>query len=151
LVKDAYKLLQASELDFYGNVEPKEIYSGFVDVVVTDGFSGNVFIKSSEAVGKLITDVLKENISSSFLSKIGYLLAKPSFAGLKKLMDPAETGAAILLGVNGLAFIGHGRSDAKALISAVKLARRTIDNHLLDELRLQVQQKLPNPLSFHLN
>ncbi len=142
LIKDAYKLLQASTLNFYGNVEPKEIFAGFVDVVVSDGFSGNIFIKSSEAVGKMITDVLKESISSSFVSKIGYLLAKPSFGKLKKMMDPAETGAAILLGVNGLAFIGHGRSDARALISAVKLARHTIDAHLLEELQLQVQQKL---------
>jgi glycerol-3-phosphate acyltransferase PlsX len=151
LVKDAYKLLQSSALNFYGNVEPKEIFAGHVDVVISDGFSGNVFIKSSEAVGKLITDVLKESISSSFVSKIGYLLAKSSFAKLKKMMDPAETGAAILLGVNGLAFIGHGRSDARALISAVKLARRTVDNHLLEELRLQVQQKLPGAQPFSLN
>jgi glycerol-3-phosphate acyltransferase PlsX len=151
LVKDAYKLLQSSALNFYGNVEPKEIFAGHVDVVISDGFSGNVFIKSSEAVGKLITDVLKESISSSFVSKIGYLLAKSSFSKLKKMMDPAETGAAILLGVNGLAFIGHGRSDARALISAVKLARRTVDNHLLEELRLQVQQKLPGAQPFSLN
>lgn len=139
LVKDAFKLLGESNLNFYGNVEPKEVYAGFVDVVVTDGFSGNVFIKSSEAVGKLVSETLKTNISKSFFSKLGYLLAKPAFNQLKKMMDPSETGAAILLGVNGLAFIGHGRSDAKALISAVKLARHTIDNHLLDELKSQVQ------------
>lgn len=139
LVKDAFKLLEASNLNFYGNVEPKEVYAGFVDVVVTDGFSGNVFIKSSEAVGKVVSETLKTNISKSFFSKLGYLLAKPAFNQLKKMMDPSETGAAILLGVNGLAFIGHGRSDAKALISAVKLARHTIDNHLLDELKSQVQ------------
>lgn len=142
LVKDAFKLLQSSDLNFYGNVEPKEVYAGFVDVVVTDGFSGNVFIKSSEAVGKLISETLKANISKSFLSKVGYLLAKPAFNQLKKMMDPSETGAAILLGVNGLTFIGHGRSDAKALVSAVKLARHTIENHLLDELNSQVQLKL---------
>jgi phosphate acyltransferase len=142
LVKDAFKLLQASDLNFYGNVEPKEVYAGFVDVVVTDGFSGNVFIKSSEAVGKLVSETLRTNISKSFVSKLGYLLAKPAFTQLKKMMDPSETGAAILLGVNGLTFIGHGRSDSKALVSAVKLARRTIENHLLDELNSQVQMKL---------
>lgn len=142
LVKDAFKLLQASDLNFYGNVEPKEVYAGFVDVVVTDGFSGNVFIKSSEAVGKLVSETLKTNISKSFLSMLGYLLAKPAFNQLKKMMDPSETGAAILLGVNGLTFIGHGRSDAKALVSAVKLARHTIENHLMDELKSQVQSQL---------
>jgi phosphate acyltransferase len=144
LVKDAYPLLQKSGLNFYGNVEPKEVYAGNVDAVVADGFSGNVFIKSSEAVAKLILDTLKTSISSRFLSKMGYLLAKPSFLSLKKMMDPSETGAAILLGVNGLVFIGHGRSDAKALVSAVKLARDTINNKLLDSMRSEIQSKLSN-------
>jgi glycerol-3-phosphate acyltransferase PlsX len=151
LVKDAYKLFKSSDLNFYGNVEPKEVYASLVDVVVTDGFSGNVFIKSSEAVGKLVSETLKSNISKSVFSILGYLLAKPAFNKLKKMMDPSETGAAILLGVNGLAFIGHGRSDAKALISAVKLARHTIDNHLMDELITQVQKQIPGNQSFSLN
>ena len=142
LVKDAFKLLKSSDLNFYGNVEPKEVYAGMVDVVVTDGFSGNVFIKSSEAVGKLVSETLKSNISKSVFSIIGYLLAKPAFNKLKRMMDPSETGAAILLGVNGLVFIGHGRSDSKALVSAVKLARRTIDNNLMGEIKAQIQSKL---------
>ena len=151
LVKDAYKLFQKSDLNFYGNIEPKEVYASQVDLVVTDGFSGNVFIKSSEAVGKLVNETLKTNISKSFLSILGYLLAKPAFTKLKKMMDPSETGAAILLGVNGLAFIGHGRSDAKALISAVKLARHTINANLLEDLKLQVQKQLPSNQPFSLN
>ena len=150
LVKDAYPLIEKSGLDFYGNVEPKEIFAGNVDCVVTDGFSGNVFIKSSEAVGKLITDVLKTSISSSFISKIGYLLAKPAFTGLKKLMDPSETGAALLLGVNGLVFIGHGRSDAKALVSAVKLARTSVNSGLLESLQKEINAKL-SQTSFSVN
>jgi glycerol-3-phosphate acyltransferase PlsX len=151
LVKDAFKLLQSSNLNFYGNVEPKEVFASFVDVVVTDGFSGNVFIKSSEAVGKLVSETLKTNITKSFLSKLGYLLAKPAFLSLKRMMDPSETGAAILLGVNGLAFIGHGRSDSKALVSAVKLARKSIDNNLLSEIKTQVQASLPTNQPFSLN
>lgn len=139
LVKDAYPLLESSGVNFFGNVEPKEVYAGQVNCVVTDGFSGNVFIKSSEAVAKLITSVLKESISARFLSKLGYLLAKPAFSGLKKMMDPSETGAALLLGVNGLVFIGHGRSDAHALVSAVKLARRSVNNGLLEGLKKQIQ------------
>ena len=147
LVKEAYPLLQKSGLNFYGNVEPKEVYAGQVDCVVTDGFSGNVFIKSSEAVAKLILDMLKEGISSRFLSKLGYLLAKPAFSSLKKMMDPSETGAALLLGVNGLVFIGHGRSDARALISAVKLARRTINSGLMESMRTEIENKLSSTLS----
>jgi len=142
LVKDAYPLLEKSGLNFVGNVEPKEIYAGKVDCVVTDGFSGNVFLKASEAVGKLITEVLKDSIVSSLRNQIGYLFIKPAIANLKKLMDPSETGAAILLGVNGLAFIGHGRSDARALVSAIKLARRTIENHLLNRMQKEINQKI---------
>jgi glycerol-3-phosphate acyltransferase PlsX len=89
-----------------------------------------------------MTDLLKQGISSSFTAKIGYLLAKPAFDLLKTKMDPAEVGAAMLLGVNGLVFIGHGRSDARALVSAVKLARNTINAHLLETLKNEIENKL---------
>jgi glycerol-3-phosphate acyltransferase PlsX len=142
LIKGAYPLLQSSGLNFYGNVEPKEVYAGNVDVLVADGFSGNVFLKTSEAVAKFITDLLKEGISSSIVTKIGYLLAKPAFKVLKTKMDPAEVGAALLLGVNGLVFIGHGRSDARALVSAVKLARNTIKADLLSSMKAEIQERI---------
>lgn len=142
LIKGAYPLLQASGLNFYGNVEPKEAYAGLIDVLVADGFSGNVFLKTSESVARFMTDLLKQGISASFTAKIGYLLAKPAFDLLKTKMDPAEVGAAMLLGVNGLVFIGHGRSDSRALVSAVKLARNTINAHLLDTLKIEIENKL---------
>ena len=142
LVKDAYPLLQKSSLNFVGSVEPKEIYFGNVNCVVTDGFSGNVFLKASESVGKLITETLKTSIESSFRNKLGYLFIKPAFINLKKMMDPSETGAAILLGVNGLVFIGHGRSDARALVSAVQLARRAVNAKMLDVLQAEINARL---------
>lgn len=142
LVKGAYPLLQASGLNFYGNVEPKEAYAGLIDVLVADGFSGNVFLKTSESVARFMTDLLKQGISASFTAKIGYLLAKSAFDLLKTKMDPAEVGAAMLLGVNGLVFIGHGRSDSRALVSAVKLARNTINANLLDTLKIEIENKL---------
>lgn len=145
LVKDAFPLLEKSGLNFYGNVEPKEIYTGNVNCVVTDGFSGNVFLKSSESVARLITDTLKESIKSSTRNKLGYLFIKPAFNDLKKMMDPSETGAAILLGVNGLVFIGHGRSDARALVSAVKLARRTVDADLMGSMQTEIQNRVSTP------
>lgn len=141
LIKETYPLLQASKLNFFGNVEPKEVYAGRIDVLVADGFSGNIFLKTSESVAKFITDLLKEGISSSFITKIGYLLAKPAFEVLKTKMDPAEVGAAMLLGVNGPVFIGHGRSDARALVSAVLLARRTLDAKLLEAMREEIQSR----------
>lgn len=142
LVKDAFPMLENSGLNFVGNVEPKEIYAGSVDCVVTDGFSGNVFLKSSEAVGKLITETLKTSIMSSMRNKIGYLFIKPAINDLKKMMDPSEAGAAILLGVNGLVFIGHGRSDARALVSAVKLARRTLDANLMSTMLKEIEVRI---------
>lgn len=142
LVKDAFPLLEKSGLNFVGNVEPKEIYAGKVNCVVTDGFSGNVFLKSSESVARLITDTLKESIQSSWRNKVGYLFIKPAFTALKKLMDPSEAGAAILLGVNGLVFIGHGRSDARALVSAVKLARKTVDSDLMGSMTKEIQTRI---------
>ena len=150
LVKDAFPFLKDSGLNFIGNVEPKEIYGGKVNCVVTDGFSGNVFIKSSESVAKLITDTLKEEIKSSLRNQLGYLLAKPAFTALRSMMDPAETGAAILLGVNGLVFIGHGRSDARALVTAVKLARRTVDADLLQSMQKEINTRI-NLTHFSLN
>jgi glycerol-3-phosphate acyltransferase PlsX len=145
LVKDAFPLLEKSGLNFYGNVEPKEIYAGSVNCVVTDGFSGNVFLKSSESVARLITDTLKESIKSSTRNKIGYLFIKPAFNDLKKMMDPSETGAAILLGVNGLVFIGHGRSDARALVTAVRLARHTVDGDLMGSMQTEIQKRISTP------
>jgi glycerol-3-phosphate acyltransferase PlsX len=142
LVKGTYPLLETSGLNFFGNVEGKEIYGGSVDVVVTDGFSGNVFLKSSEAVAKLLIDTLKEELMSSMRTKIGALLAKPSFDKLRILLDPSEVGAALLLGVNGLVFIGHGRSNAKALVSAIRLARKTVEANLLSGVQTAIQEQI---------
>lgn len=144
LVKEAYPLLEKSGLNFIGNMEPKEIFAGNTDVVVADGFSGNVFIKSSEAVGKLIVDTLRSGLSANLLRKLGYLMIKPAFEPLKKMMDPAEVGAAMLMGVNGYVFIGHGRSDARALVAALQLAQRTVRANLLDAMRAAIEAKLAN-------
>ena len=142
LVKDTYPLLEASDLNFIGNVEGKELFGGDVDVVVTDGFTGNVLLKSSEAVAKLMTDVLKEQLTSSLLTSIGALLAKPAFAALKKMMDPAEVGAAPLLGIDGLVFVGHGRSDSRAIMNAIKVADQSVKADLLNALKENIQNEI---------
>ncbi len=142
LVREAHILLKNADINFYGNVEPKEVFKGEVDVVVTDGFTGNIFIKNSEAIAKFILDVIKEKLTSSLRGKIGGLLIKPSLKGLLKLMDPAEVGAGILLGVNGNVFIGHGRSDARALVSAIRNSRNVIESRLLDNLKQAIQSRL---------
>ena len=142
LVKETYPLLVASGTNFVGNVEGKELFGGKVDVVVTDGFTGNILLKGSEAASKLLIDLLKESLMSSTRTKLGALLAKPAFDQIKKVMDPAETGAAPLLGVDGLVFVGHGRSDARAMLSAVRVARQAVSANLLDALRIAIQDRL---------
>lgn len=142
LVKDTYPLLANSGLNFVGNVEGKELFGGEVDVAVTDGFTGNIMLKSVEAVAKLISDTLKAEITASPITTLGGVLAKPAFNKLRKMISPEEVGAALLLGIDGLVFVGHGRSNAKALVSAIRLAHETAQTNLLDELRLAIQNQL---------
>jgi len=142
LVKETYPLLEQSDLNFIGNIEGKELFGGEVDVAVTDGFTGNVMVKVSEAVAKLLTQQLREHLMSSLMTKIGAALAKPAFAELKKDLDPAEVGAIPLLGLDGLVFVGHGRSDHQALFSAIIKARQAVSADLLTILRKAIQEKL---------
>ena len=142
LIKETYPLLEASGLNYIGNVEGKELFGGEADVVVTDGFTGNVLLKSSEAVARLITDTLKVELKKSPLRLLGAALAKPAFASIKKMMDPGETGAAPLLGIDGLVFIGHGRSDAHALVSAIRVARQAVTADLMGATRQAIAAAL---------
>lgn len=145
LVKAATPLFKASKLNYYGNVEGKEVIGGDVDVAVTDGFTGNVMLKSSEAVAKLITDRIREIIKNGNLAtKIGGLLVKPALGAIKKLLDPSEQGAAPMLGVNGLVFIGHGRSDAIAIKNAVRVAKHAVDVKVLDAMKSAIEESIKN-------
>ena len=144
LVKEAYPLLAGAGLNFYGNVEGKEVIGGKVDVAVTDGFTGNVMLKSSEAVAKLIVDKIKEAIKSGGpLALLGGMLVKPALGKIKKLLDPSEEGAAPLLGVNGLVFIGHGRSDEIAIKNAVRVAKNAVDSQVLEAMKAGIKEKMP--------
>ena len=142
LVKETYPLLEKSGLNFVGNIEGKELFGGEVDVSVTDGFTGNVLMKGVEAVAKLITDRLRTEIMATPVRQLGGLLAKPAFNALRKDLDPSEVGAAPLLGLNGLVFVGHGRSDAKALFNSIRLARQSVEIKLLDSLEKSVNNVL---------
>jgi glycerol-3-phosphate acyltransferase PlsX len=143
LVRETYPLLQESNLNFIGNVEGKEVFGGEVDVVVTDGFTGNVVLKSTEAVAKMIVDTLKEELMASFRTKIGAFLAKPAFSGIKKMLDPSEIGAAPLLGIDALVYVGHGRSDTKAVVSSIRAAKEAVDKQLLTKLRHAIAENMP--------
>jgi len=140
LVRNAYPLLVESGLNFIGNVEGKELFAGEADVVVTDGFTGNILLKSTEAVAKLIMDIISQQLKSNIISMIGGSLAKPSLVKIKTMLNPDEYGAAPLLGVNGLVLIGHGRSNAHALVSAIKTARQGVDANLLGSIKSAIQE-----------
>ena len=99
-------------------------------------------LKTSEAVAGLLLDILKEALMSSTITKIGAMLAKPAFRKVKQIMDPADIGAAPLLGIDGLVFVGHGRSDARALTSAVVRAHQAVQANLLEAIRLAIQTRL---------
>jgi glycerol-3-phosphate acyltransferase PlsX len=143
LVKGATPLFKASNLNYFGNVEGKEVIGGAVDVAVTDGFTGNVMLKTSEAVAKLIVDTIRTLIKNGNLqTKIGGLLVKPALGAIKKLLDPGEQGAAPMLGVNGLVFIGHGRSDAFAMKNAVRVAKEAVDVKVLDAMKNAIEESL---------
>ncbi len=143
LVRATAPLLRKSGLNYYGNVEGKEVIGGKVDVAVADGFVGNVMLKTAEAVGKLILDQVKSAIQSGGpLAMLGGLLVRPALGKIRRLLDPSEQGAAVLLGVNGLVFIGHGRSDAAAIKSAVRLARDAAQADVLGATRLAIESSL---------
>jgi glycerol-3-phosphate acyltransferase PlsX len=142
LVRETFPLFEGLGLNFVGNLEPKEVYQGAADVVVTDGFTGNVFLKTSEAVASMLVDTLREEIRSTPVSTIGGLLARPALARVRRLMDPSEYGAVPLLGIDGLVFIGHGRSNAKALMSALTVAKQAVEADLLMAMRNLLERTL---------
>lgn len=122
LTKEAFKLIKNTSLNFIGNIEGKDIFSGNADVVVCDGFIGNVVLKTSEGLADVIIKMLRREISEVTTGRIGYLFLKPALRNFKKKTDYAEYGGAPLLGINGTCIISHGRSSSKAIKNAIKVA-----------------------------
>ncbi len=120
--RGANRLLRETSLNYIGNVEGRDIYNGHADVVVCDGFVGNVVLKVSEGLAEAIGQMLRKEFSARFLSKIGYLLAKPALAAFRRKVDYAEYGGAPLLGIQGLGMICHGSSNPTAIKNAIKMA-----------------------------
>jgi glycerol-3-phosphate acyltransferase PlsX len=134
LTKEAFGLLK--EIDgFVGNVEGRDIFNGEVDVIVTDGFTGNIVLKTSEGVASTIIDMMRQNIKKSIPAKIGALMMKKKvFKNLKKQIDYAEYGGAPLLGIKGCSIIGHGSSNEKAIKNAIFQAIKFANSHLTDKI-----------------
>ena len=134
LVKETYDLLKQSPLNFIGNVEGRDVYRGDVDVIVCDGFVGNISLKVSEGLAEAAMQMLKREIMKTWRAKIGYLLIREAFAGVKKQVDYAEYGGAPLLGINGTAIICHGASNAIAIRNAIEVAANMVRNRVNDAI-----------------
>ena len=144
LVKSAHELFRKSSLNFIGNVEGRDIFQGDVDVIVCDGFVGNVCLKVSEGLAEAIISMLRTEMSKSFMAKMGYLLAKNAFLKFGKRVDYAEYGGAPLLGINGTGIVCHGRSNAKAIKNAILVAaemiRSKVNGHIT-QLLIEFNQR----------
>jgi len=140
LIKTTHNLLKSLDINFIGNIEGRELYNGEADLIVTDGFTGNIALKVSEGVVDVLLSMLKREIMSSILSKIGFFFLKSSLKRIKKKMDYAEYGGALLLGVNGIVIIGHGRSNAKAISNAIQLSRRFISEQVLEKISVEMEE-----------
>ncbi|HEX8237283.1 MAG TPA: phosphate acyltransferase PlsX [Abditibacteriaceae bacterium] len=139
LTKSAFKLLQDNadegKYQFFGNVEGRDIGKGTVDVVVCDGFVGNVVLKVSEGLAKMLTGELKSALTSSPRSKLGALLLKPALMRMRKRLDYTGYGGALLLGVNGVCVICHGSADARSIHSAIRIAKQTVSADVVGAIR----------------
>lgn len=133
-MRQTHELLQKSNLNFIGNVEGKDIFSGKCDIIVCDGFVGNVALKVSESAAEAMQVFLKRYLLSNFLGKIGLFFLLPSLKRFKKEIDYAEYGGAPLLGVNGVVIIGHGRSNAKAIKNAIRVAKEEVERRFNEKI-----------------
>jgi len=124
LIRDAHRLLKASTLNFIGNVEAREVYKGNADVIVCDGFTGNIALKASEGLVDTVERLLEEELNRTFSGMVGSLLSRRAFRRFRRRLDYSEYGGAPLLGVAGVCIVGHGRSSAKAVRNAVAMAHR---------------------------
>ncbi|MGI6331962.1 MAG: phosphate acyltransferase PlsX [Zhaonellaceae bacterium] len=141
LSKEAYQLLRQSGLNFVGNIEARYITSGEADVIVCDGFVGNVVLKFAEGLATSLFSLLKTELSSSLSRKIGGVLARPAFRAVKKKLDYDEYGGAPLLGVNGVSVICHGSSKAKAIKNAIFAAKKCVENNFVQNITEVISQE----------
>ena len=134
LTREAFQLLKQLPLNFVGNVEGRDLYNGQVDVIVADGFVGNVALKTSEGVANLVRATLKETLKATITRQVGYLLSRSAFADFKKRLDHTEYGGAPLLGVKGVCFITHGSSNANAIKNAIRVSAEFAEHQINDEI-----------------
>src|SRR3954470_737707 len=138
LTREAFQLLKQLPLNFVGNVEGRDLYNGKVDVIVADGFVGNVALKISEGVAHLVRSTLKETLRATITRQVGALLSRSAFADFKKRLDHTEYGGAPLLGVKGVCFITHGSSNANAIKNAIRVAAEFAENRVNETIEQEL-------------
>jgi len=138
LTKEVYRALKEIHLNFIGNVEGRDIYNGRADVIVCDGFTGNVALKTSEGLIEAVVQLLKEELASNLQAMVGALLSKQSFKRLKKRLDYSEYGGAPLLGLRGVSIICHGRSSSNAIKNAIRVAKEFAENQVNEKLEAEL-------------
>jgi glycerol-3-phosphate acyltransferase PlsX len=142
IIKLAAEMLKESSINFIGNVEAKEVYRGTVDVIICDGFVGNISLKISESVAEMFMNALKDVFSANLFTKFGYLLVKSSLQKFKKRIDYNEYGGAPLLGLNGIVFISHGSSKGRTIHNAIKHAAEFVDEGINDEIKAGMEKNI---------
>lgn len=144
-VQEAHLLLREraaqTGMNFVGNIEGKDVPRHLADVIVADGFVGNIALKTAEGIAKMLNDIIRSEIRANPLSIVGGVLAMPAFNKVKKILDYTEYGGAPLLGVNGVVIIGHGRSNAVAVKNAVRVAKRAVETNILETIRSGVSPR----------
>lgn len=135
VIQEAHRLLAESDLNFVGNVEGKDVTRGVADVVVCDGFAGNIALKTAEGVGDLILTLIRNSLMSRIHFRVAAAVLRPAFRSIAKTLDYTEYGGAPLLGVDGVTIVAHGRSDAKAISNAIRVARQAVDQQLIEAIR----------------
>jgi phosphate acyltransferase len=142
LTREAYRLLKAAPITFVGNIEARDMFSGEAEVIVCDGFTGNVALKLSEGLVETVEELLGEELASTFSSQVGFLLSRRAYRRFRKRLDYSEYGGAPLLGVSGLVFVCHGRSSVKAIRNAIVAASRFAADGILDRVERRVADAL---------
>jgi glycerol-3-phosphate acyltransferase PlsX len=142
VTKEALKILKASPMNFIGNIEGRDVYSGAADVVVCDGFIGNVVLKISEGLADTLGKLLKREIAATLGGRLGYLFLRSAFQRFRRRVDYAEYGGAPLLGVNGISIICHGRSSAKAIKNAIRVAKTQAEGRVNERIQKDIENSM---------
>ncbi len=138
VIRDAATLIEELSLNFIGNIEPRDMHNSVADVVITDGFTGNIMLKTFESSTRYITNMIRSELRNGILSTLGAMLSINAFNRVRKRVDPGEIGGAPLLGIQGVVIIAHGSSDARAIKNAINQARQAVNGRIVEAITHQI-------------